>query len=59
MIVERGFSAPQAERRADMRFRPGGFRPDAALLPLLPVEDHPTFCDCDACIRHARSGNDR
>ncbi len=30
----------------------GCFRPDAALLPLLPREDHPTCCDCSACARH-------
>jgi hypothetical protein len=29
----------------------GCFRPDAALLPLLPLEDHPTCCDCEACTR--------
>ena len=33
----------------------GGFRPDAALLPLLPPEFHPAHCDCDACARRRPS----
>lgn len=26
------------------------FRPDAALLPLLPPEEHPVGCDCERCF---------
>ena len=32
----------------------GKFRPDAALLPLLPPEDHPEACECDGCTTDAR-----
>ncbi len=43
---ERPYQAPGANDR---------FRPDAALLPLLPVEDHFARCDCDACTRRRRN----
>ena len=37
----------------------GCFRPDAALLPLLPREDHARCCDCERCTRHAHLQNHR
>ncbi len=41
------------EQFSSIRPDTGKFRPDAALLPLLPSQYHPKACECDGCLINA------